>query len=185
MLDIQKKIETRLNFPRENGAIKTCSLNNILTRVHLYINYGEELLAEKVENGRGARNLRNSYSLEKDKNRPRGEGDRGSHFRFSSYNPINTLRETILQECANTDFNDSKIRNSYSVNESNRIDKTRFCHFHKSNLFDTLRREVKNMTWKERNKRSLRREKGSPKKTIEDVSRAKGNKHNRSEEHEN
>lgn len=38
----------------------------------------------------------------------------------------------FLQECANTDLKEFWIRNTYSVKESVRIDKTILCHFHKS-----------------------------------------------------
>lgn len=42
------------------------------------------------------------------------------------------LRENILHEYANTDFNEAVIINNHSVKESARIDNTRSCHFHKS-----------------------------------------------------
>lgn len=35
---------------------------------------------------------------------------KGPHVRFSSYTPQNTLREKILQDCANTEFKEFDVR---------------------------------------------------------------------------
>lgn len=38
-------------FHEKLGLNEACSLNDLLTRAQLYINYEEELLAEEVEKG--------------------------------------------------------------------------------------------------------------------------------------
>lgn len=49
----------------------------------------------------------------------------------SIYTPLNTLRENIWQECANTKFKERETNNPYPIKESTRTGMSKYYHFHK------------------------------------------------------
>ncbi|MCI30990.1 hypothetical protein A2U01_0052201, partial [Trifolium medium] len=56
---------------------------------------------------------------------------------YIGYTPLNTSRETILQECANAEFAEAGIRPPREIWENPRMDTTKFCRFHRSAGHDT------------------------------------------------
>ncbi|MCI09366.1 hypothetical protein A2U01_0030452, partial [Trifolium medium] len=56
---------------------------------------------------------------------------------YIGYTPLNTSRETILQECANAEFAEAGVRPPRENRENPRTDTTNFCRFHRSAGHDT------------------------------------------------
>lgn len=50
---------------------------------------------------------------------------------------MNTSREKIYQECANTKFQKAEIRSPFLVRETSKIDKKNYCRFHKGHKHTT------------------------------------------------
>lgn len=54
-----------------------------------------------------------------------------ARLKFDSYTPLNSSRERILMKCVNTEFKETKIRNSYMVKESFQTNSPKYFCFHK------------------------------------------------------
>lgn len=79
-----------------------------------------------------------SYLLKGKKSHQRKEDtDKGVYEWYDKYTPLNTSREKIYQECTNTEIQKVGIRPPHTVNESGRIDKSNYFHFHKRHGHNT------------------------------------------------
>lgn len=53
----------------------------------------------------------------------------GVRSRFSKYISLNTPRERVIHECANTEFKEVMVKYPYVVKESTHIEKIEYCRF--------------------------------------------------------
>ncbi|MCI17485.1 hypothetical protein A2U01_0038633, partial [Trifolium medium] len=65
------------------------------------------------------------------------KGRKAPRGNYIGYTPLNTSRETILQECTNAEFAEAGICPPREIKENPRTYTTKFCRFHRSARHDT------------------------------------------------
>ncbi|MCI43213.1 hypothetical protein A2U01_0064450, partial [Trifolium medium] len=111
------------------GLKEPKDMQDLLSRAQCYINYEDKMLGERAEKNKNPPKKEERAKEDKGRKTPRGN--------YIGYTPLNAPRETILQECANTEFSDAGIRHPREIRENPRTYMTKFCRFHRSAGHDT------------------------------------------------
>ncbi|XP_058780878.1 uncharacterized protein LOC131654974 [Vicia villosa] len=142
---LERGLRPRSNSAKAVGIETPATLDEFLLKTQTYIQYEEKEAAHAVCNSRQEESSKNGRQDDSRRGTGKKKDDKGRDpkdykapaGKFREYTPLNALRERILNECANAEFQTGKVRFPKTMQARPNVDKSKFYRFHKGHGHNT------------------------------------------------